>query len=199
MHATAWWPPTAGPRCRALPRSTWRGSFAAAGVAAIVYTDIDRDGMMQGREHPGDAPPGRGRRHSGDRLGGRDHHRGHPAAVARGPRAVSSARSAGRALYEGTLDLRERAGLVRRERRRGLSMGLAKRIIPCLDVDKRARGQGRALRGYPRCGRPGGDRQALQRAGRRRTHVPRHHREPRAAAGPRSPPWSAWPARCSSR
>ena len=40
----------------------------------------------------------------------------------------------GRAIYEGTLDVA--AAPVRRpRRRRGLSMGLAKRIIPCLDVE----------------------------------------------------------------
>jgi hypothetical protein len=47
MPGTAAWPRTAGPRCR--PERHGPGArFADDGVSAIVYTDIARDGMMQG-------------------------------------------------------------------------------------------------------------------------------------------------------
>ncbi|MCK7579449.1 MAG: HisA/HisF-related TIM barrel protein [Chromatiales bacterium] len=56
-------------------------------------------------------------------------------------------------------------------------MGLAKRIIPCLDVDDGRVVKGVQLRRDPRRRRSGRDRAPLRRAGRRRDHLPRHHRQ----------------------
>ena len=60
-------------------------------------------------------------------------------------------------------------------------MGLAKRIIPCLDVHA-----GRVVKGVNfvdlrDAGDPGRGRQAVRRGGRRRDHLPRHHRLERRA------------------
>jgi hypothetical protein len=44
-------------------------SFEDAGVAAIIYTDIDRDGAMQGPEHRGDRGAGPRGLDPGHRLG----------------------------------------------------------------------------------------------------------------------------------
>ena len=91
---------------------------------------------------------------------------------------------------------RAAAGHGRRGRPRGRAPRmLARRIIPCLDVAERPRGEGRALRVAARCRRPGGAGHALRRRGRRRAGVPRHHGEPRARATPRSTWWAAWPRR----
>ena len=38
----------AGPKRPTSPPSHWRGRFADAGVAAIIFTDIDRDGVLKG-------------------------------------------------------------------------------------------------------------------------------------------------------
>jgi cyclase len=62
-------------------------------------------------------------------------------ALSREGERVSSARSAAARCTRARWTC-GRAGLVRRERRGGLSMGLAKRIIPCLDVDN-----GRVVKG----------------------------------------------------
>ena len=45
---TAWWPPMAGPRSPQVRATDLAKQFESDGVAAIVYTDIARDGMMQG-------------------------------------------------------------------------------------------------------------------------------------------------------
>ena len=78
-------------------------------------------------------------------------------------------------------------------------MGLAKRIIPCLDVDN-----GRVVKGVNfvdirDAGDPGGNRHALQRAGRRRS-VPSSISPPATrAATPRCTRWSRSPSKCSFR
>ena len=48
MCARARSPCKAGRRPRASPRSTSRSRFEDAGVAAIIFTDIDRDGSSKG-------------------------------------------------------------------------------------------------------------------------------------------------------
>jgi phosphoribosylformimino-5-aminoimidazole carboxamide ribotide isomerase len=48
MRATARSRSRAGPRPSELPRSNSRKRFEDAGVAAIVYTDVARDGMLKG-------------------------------------------------------------------------------------------------------------------------------------------------------
>jgi phosphoribosylformimino-5-aminoimidazole carboxamide ribotide isomerase len=52
------------PRHRASKRSIWR-EFEDSGVAAIVYTDIDRDGIMTGQSRLRSVSPSRP---LGDRL-----------------------------------------------------------------------------------------------------------------------------------
>ena len=63
--------------------------FEDAGVAAIIYTDIDRDGAAQGPQHRGDAEARPRRVDPGDRLGRPGLARRHRAA-ARSPTARSS-------------------------------------------------------------------------------------------------------------
>ena len=48
MRATAWSRSRAGPRRRTSRRSSSARRFEDAGVAAIIYTDIDRDGALSG-------------------------------------------------------------------------------------------------------------------------------------------------------
>jgi phosphoribosylformimino-5-aminoimidazole carboxamide ribotide isomerase len=77
-------------------------AFEDAGVAAIIYTDIDRDGAMQGPERRRDRGAGAGHDDSRDRLGrrllaGRSH-------ALRDTGVIAGAIS-GRALYDGALDL----------------------------------------------------------------------------------------------
>ena len=67
----------------------------------------------------------------------------------------------GRAIYEGELDFEDGAGAPPTQgdsSARPDAMGLAKRIIPCLDVTARPRRQGRQLRRAARRRRPGRDR-----------------------------------------
>ncbi len=173
--------------------------FEADGVAAIVYTDIARDGMMQGVNVQATVALAQAVAHPGDRLRRRHQHRGHRGCWRAKPRSGICRR------HHRPRDLRGHAGPARgaapgATRRRGrLSMGLAKRIIPCLDVDNGRVVKGVQLRRYPRCRRPGGNRHALQRAGRRRGHLPRYHRQPRGPRHHARTPWSTWPSRCSFR
>ena len=57
--AAARWPCGAGSRARAATCSTWPAAFADAGVAALVVTEIGRDGTLEGPDLDG---PGRGAR-----------------------------------------------------------------------------------------------------------------------------------------
>jgi imidazole glycerol phosphate synthase subunit HisF len=101
-------------------------------------------------------------------------------------------------MYEGTLDLARRAGLVRRERPGGLSMGLAKRIIPCLDVDK-----GRVVKGVRFVDiRDAGDPVEIAKRYNEQGADEVTFLDITASHEGRDTtlaPWSAWPARCSSR
>ena len=103
-----------------------------AGVAAIIFTDIGRDGMLQGPNLDGDRRA-RGARHaSRDRLG-RHPLRGRRA----GRRRLQRARHRRRDRRARALHRRRRPG-----RDAGAARMLLKRIIPCLDVDK-----GRVVKG----------------------------------------------------
>ena len=105
--------------------------FEDAGVSAIIYTDIARDGAAQGTQSRCDHRARRGDFHSGDRLRRPRVHRRHQGAARaagekarrrdRRPRALRwPARCAGRAQAH-----------PRRKRRRECSRS---RVIPCLDV-----------------------------------------------------------------
>ena len=72
------------------------------------------------------------------------------------------------------------------------------RLIPCLDVTGRPRRQGRALRRPDRRGRPGRAGRPLRRRGRRRGHLPRHHRLLGRARHHGRRWWRARPSRSSS-
>ena len=158
---------------------------------AIIYTDIGRDGMLTGVNIeatvklaqaltiPVFASGGlssmadieklcavRGRRHRGRDLRPRDLHRRPRLRRGAGPRR------------------RARQRLSRRCRRPGAPPGDTRRharqahhSLP--RRDRRPRRQGRQLRRAARRRRPGRDRGALQRAGRRRADLPRHHRHQR--------------------
>ena len=107
--------------------------FEDAGVAAIVYTDIERDGALAGPERGGHGGAGASRRDPGDRLG---RHRldGRPA------RAEGERRAARR----GDLGPRALRGPARpRGSRARISRLMLKvRVIPCLDVK-----EGRVVKG----------------------------------------------------
>ena len=67
------WRPTAGSRpARSRPSELAR-QLAAEPIAAIIYTDIDTDGMLSGPNFAALAEMQRGRGGAGDRLGRRDH------------------------------------------------------------------------------------------------------------------------------
>ena len=88
--------------------------FADAGVAAIVYTDIARDGALTGIDAAATAAFARSGRGAGHRLGRRRLARRHRGAAAHEGEGIAGA-ICGRALYDGRLD--PSAALHRRRRR----------------------------------------------------------------------------------
>ena len=124
-----------------LKPSDLAARFDSAGPAAFIYTDIERDGMMQGPNIEATTEFAR--------------NTSTPVILSGGMSTLSDVEKAlplekegvmgiiiGRALYEGTIDL-ERSREVG-----GKRIMLAKRIIPCLDVTGRAGGQGRQFREF---------------------------------------------------
>ena len=87
--------------------------FEDAGVAAIVYTDIDRDGVLQGLNLPATAELARATSipviASGGLAGIED-----VRALLRPEHAILQGAIAGRALYDGRLDAREALALLSR-------------------------------------------------------------------------------------
>ena len=67
MRGTERWRSRAGPKSRPCPRSELAKRFEGAGVAAIIFTDISRDGMMEGANVEIDRSLGERRFHSGYR------------------------------------------------------------------------------------------------------------------------------------
>ena len=170
--------------------------FEDYGVEAVIYTDIGRDGMLTGVNIEAHGAARARAQDTGDRQRRNQQPRGHPGAGCSYESEGVSGAIAGRALYEGTLDfiaaLKAAKGAYEpvrlqlpqlRPRRGGQteSMGLAKRIIPCLDVASGPRRQGRQLRQPARCRRSGRGRAALRPAGRRRAGVSRYPGERRIA------------------
>ena len=84
--------------------------FEADGVSAIVYTDISKDGMMQGCNVEGYRRAGQCHADSGDRLRRHPQSRRHPEAAGRPHPGIIGAIT-GRAIYEGTLDVAEAQAL----------------------------------------------------------------------------------------
>ena len=124
-------PATGGSRSRAGPRpattaaSTSPGASRTPGVAAIVYTDIDRDGALQGPNVAATAALARAVAVPVIASGGiasMDDLRALKASGAPLDGAIS-----GRALYEGRIDLGE-------ARAAAGGLMLKVRVIPCLDV-----------------------------------------------------------------
>ena len=142
--------------------------FRAAGVSAIVYTDIARDGMLSGvnleatRElaEQGGIPV--------IASGGVATLADVQALAAHEQSGICGAIT-GRAIYEGTLDLREAQAWC--DRMPGGGNGAGQTDHPLSRRRQGTRGERRAFRRYTRCRRSGGDRTPLQRAGRRRDHV----------------------------
>jgi phosphoribosylformimino-5-aminoimidazole carboxamide ribotide isomerase len=115
--------------------------FEADGVSAIVYTDIAKDGMMQGCNVSYTAALAAATSIPVIASGG-IHNLGDIKALmdAKAPGIVGAI--TGRAIYEGTLDVAEAKPSATATRPEERPMALAKRIIPCLDVDN-----GRVVKG----------------------------------------------------
>ena len=169
--------------------------FEDYGVEAVIYTDIGRDGMLTGVNVEATVRLARelkvpviasggiasldGHRAAAALREGRHHRRDCGAGALRGQARVQG-RAQGRQGLTAVAGAPERA---RRLRDNG-PMGLAKRIIPCLDI-----AEGRVVKGVNfvnlrDAGDPGRGRAPLRRAGRRRARVPRHPRERRDARPP---------------
>ena len=155
------------------------------GCARYVVTDVSKDGTLRGPERRPAARGRRGHAGAGDRV--RRHRRGvRPGRAGRRPPPrgrTSRARSSGRrSTPAGSRCPRRwrpcarsgRPGRIRHGERRA-DMGVAVRVIPCLDVDAGPGGQGRQLPEPARRRRPGRDGRRLRRRGRRRADVPRRH------------------------
>ena len=87
--------------------------FEDAGVAAIVYTDIARDGMLKGLNLDATIALARGDVDPGDRVGRARLDRRHQGAARSRARASCEGAIAGRALYDGRLDAAEALKLIR--------------------------------------------------------------------------------------
>ena len=112
--------------------------FEADGVEAIIYTDISRDGMMQGVNVEATARLARAIKIPVIASGGITNIDDIKALGAVAHEGIMGAIT-GRAIYEGTLDFAEAEKLAESYL---CVMSLAKRIIPCLDVDN-----GRVVKG----------------------------------------------------
>ena len=182
--------------------------FEDYGVEAIVYTDIGRDGMLTGVNIEATVHLARAIKVPVIASGGLASSTT-SARSARTRPTASSARSPGRALYEGTLDFKaaveaarrqgDRIGGPRRPPTAAFARCLAKRIIPCLDV-----AAGRVVKGVNFVDlRDAGDPVEVARRyderGRRRARVPRHPRERRDARAALRHDRARSPTRCSSR
>ena len=114
MPATAWSPPRAGPRPSRSHARELALRFEDAGVAAIIYTDIGRDGMLCGLNLEQTVALASARHHAGDRLR-RCRSAGRPVGAAqrcqRAPRIEGVI--VGRALYDGRVDPAAGAGIAR--------------------------------------------------------------------------------------
>ena len=104
-------PSRAGPRRASSPRSSWRSRFEGAGVAAIIYTDIDRDGVLAGLNLQSTAELARSTSipviASGGFAGLDD-----IKALLRPEHGMIAGAIAGRALYDGRLDARAALDLI---------------------------------------------------------------------------------------
>ena len=107
--------------------------FEDAGVAAIIYTDVARDGMLQGHQLGRDDRARRRDLDSGDRVRRPRVDRGHQAHDSSRARASSKAPSrAARSTTAGSMR-RRRCALIKRRAEQRPDM-FKVRVIPCLDV-----------------------------------------------------------------
>ncbi|WDT78293.1 MAG: HisA/HisF-related TIM barrel protein [Candidatus Manganitrophus sp.] len=174
----------------------WRFGWSEAGVAAMILTDIDNDGMLAGVNVDGVF------REIGVQVD-------IPVIASGGVTTlpqiqqlaeipgVEGVAIVGKALYDrGPLDFRT-PWRCSGEKKPDM---LAKRIIPCLDVDRGRVVKGVRFEGLRDAGDPVESARRYSEAGRRRTRVPRHHgqfRRPRRDAARMVRRRS--PSRCSSR
>ena len=190
MRATARSRSRAGPRPSELTVLDIARRFEDAGVAAIIYTDIARDGMLQGHQLGRDDRARRCGLDSGDRVGRARldrRHRAHAAAARaqarrrdRRPRALRRAPRSGRSARAACAP-------------RGARLMFKVRVIPCLDVK-----DGRVVKGVNfvdlrDAGDPVEAAIAYDAAGADELTLSRHHREPREPRhhlrrGARAPP-----------
>jgi imidazole glycerol phosphate synthase subunit HisF len=163
--------------------------FEDYGVEAVIYTDIGRDGMLSGVNIEATVKLAQALRIPVIASGGIASLKDVKALCAVEGEGIMGAIT-GRAIYEGTWISRRprprRTTATRQARRltppsacaaRFARPMLAKRIIPCLDVTA-----GRVVKGVNfvelrDAGDPVEIAAPLRRAGRRRTHLPRHHRQ----------------------
>ena len=87
--------------------------FEDAGVAAIIYTDIARDGILKGLNIPMTLAPGPRRLDPGHRLGRPRLHGRYRAPHGSPIAPFSNGAISGRALYDGRIDPREALALLR--------------------------------------------------------------------------------------
>ena len=184
----------AGPQTSSMTAEELGRRFEDAGVAAIIYTDIARDGILKGLNIEMTLALAQAVRIPVIASGGL-------ASIADVHRLLAARLRAARRRHHGPGALRRPHRPARRRwrRSRGARPGsvissrgsrherppvLKIRIIPCLDVKDGRVVKGVQFRGPARCRRSGRGRQGLRRGRRRRALLPRHHREPR---GPRHP------------
>ena len=104
MRATARSRSRAGPRPRTCRPSSIARRFEDAGVAAIIYTDIARDGLLSGLNLDGTLALAEAVSIPVIASGGLASHRGCPAPARAAAQDVLAGAIAGRALYDGRLD-----------------------------------------------------------------------------------------------
>ena len=103
--ATAWSPPVAGPTCRTSRVIDLARRFEDAGVAALLFTDVGRDGLLKGCNVEATVALARAVVDPRHRLWWRHRDRRHPCARAATPEDGIEGVITGRALYDGRLDL----------------------------------------------------------------------------------------------
>ena len=128
------WRSRAGPRPPSSASSNWRKKFEGAGVAAIIYTDIDRDGVLTGINWASTLE-------LADAVSIPVIASGGLASMADivphdrcpTPQKLEGAIS-GRALYDGRIDPAEALAVLPKAAEERTRMTLKARVIPCLDV-----------------------------------------------------------------
>ena len=110
------WPSRAGRRRASSTPPSWRAASRAPGVAAVIYTDIDRDGVLTGLNLPATAALARADPIPVIASGGLAGIADIEALLQPEYRMIAGA-IAGRALYDGRLDAKAALALIGGRRR----------------------------------------------------------------------------------